>query len=96
MKVLVACLEDKAFEYQGHAGQLHHSPVWPHFWMPCVRGDDWLQRVNCQVRPPPVDVRLLDACMFVLYESRQDAEAFAAWVPEALAAVEHGYRTMRG
>lgn len=34
--------------------------------------------------------------MFVLYQSRQDAEDFCAWIPEALAAVEHGYRIMRG
>jgi hypothetical protein len=96
MKVLVACLEDKQYEYQGPAGHLHQSTTWPHFWMPCVIGDDWLQRVNCQVRAAPVDVRQLDGCMFVLYETRKDAVSFATWIPEALAAVEHGYRTMRG
>jgi hypothetical protein len=96
MKVLVACLEDKAFEFQAHAGDLHHSAAWPHFWMPCVRGDDWFQRVSLLSRAAPVDVRQLDGVMFVLYQSRQDAEAFATWVPEALAEVERGYRTMRG
>lgn len=96
MKVLVACLEDKAFEYQGPAGQLNQSSTWPHFWMPCVMGDDYLQRVNCLVEATPVDVRLLDGCMFVLYQERKDAEAFAAWIPDALASVDHGYKTMRG
>lgn len=96
MKVLVACLEDKAFEYQSHAGDLNHSSAWPHFWMPRVMGDDWFQRANCPLRSPPVDVRRLDDCMFVLYQSRHDAEAFSAWIPEALGAVERGYRTMRG
>lgn len=42
------------------------------------------------------DAAAFDACMFVLYQSRQDAEAFSAWFPEALAAVERGYRTLRG
>ncbi|MBA2964682.1 MULTISPECIES: hypothetical protein [Ramlibacter] len=96
MRVLVACLEDKSFEFKGNAGQLNQSATWPYFWMPCVMGDDYLQRANCLVEAVPVDVRLLDGCMFVLYQARKDAEAFAAWIPDALAAVEHGYRTMRG
>lgn len=78
MKVLVACLEDKAFEFQGHAGDLHHSPAWPHFWMPCVMGDDWFQRANCPLRTAPLYVRLLDANRFVLFQTRQDAEVFSA------------------
>jgi hypothetical protein len=95
MKISVVCLEDKSFEYQGAAGQLNQSPTWPYFWMPCVIGDDYHQRVNCQVKAAPVDVQLLEGRMFITYQSRQDAEAFAAWIPEALAAVEQGYRTMR-
>lgn len=31
MKVMVGCLEDKTFEFQGHAGDLRHSDVWPYF-----------------------------------------------------------------
>jgi len=96
MKLLVACLEDKAFEYQGPTGQLNSSPTWPYFWMPCVMGDDYLQRVNCMVKEAPLVVRVLDGNMFILYQSRVDAEAFAAWIPEALTAVDYGYRTMRG
>lgn len=64
--------------------------------MPCVMGDDWFHRVSFRGETSPLDVRCLDGCMFVIYQSRQDAEALAAWIPEALAAVEHGYRTMRG
>lgn len=96
MKLLVACFEDKTFEFQGAAGDLRHSSEWPHFWMPCVMGDDWFQRVNFRSETPPLDVRSMDGCMFVLYQCRQDAEALSAWIPEALASVEHGYRTMRG
>jgi len=96
MKLLVACLDDRAFEYQGHADELNQSPTWPYFWMRGVMGDDWLQRVSFQGQTPPCDVRRLDDCMFVLYQSRLDAEAFSSWIPEAVAAVEHGYRTMRG
>lgn len=89
MKVLVACLEDKAFEFQGHAGDLHHSDVWPYFWMPCVMGGDWL-RVNCPLHTPPLYVRVLDAYMVVLFQTRRDAEAFSTWIPEALVPVDHG------
>lgn len=96
MKVLVACLDDRAFEYQGHAGDLNHSPTWPYFWMPCVRGDDWFQRVSFQGEAPPIDVRRLEDCIFVIYQSREDAEAFSFWIPVALTEVDAGYRTMRG
>ena len=96
MKVLVVCLEDKTFEFQGQAGDLRHSDVWPHFWMPCVMGDDWFQRVNCPLQSPPLYVRPLDAYLLVLFQSRQDAEDLSAWIPAALAAVDQGYRTMRG
>jgi hypothetical protein len=96
MRVSVACLEDESFEFKGEAGQLNQSPTWPYFWMPCVMGDDYFQRVNCDVKAAPVDVRLAEGNMFVVYQSRQDGEALAAWIPQALAAVEHGYRTMRG
>lgn len=96
MTILVACLEDKSFEFQGHAGDLNYSDTWPHFWMRCVMGDDWFQRANCPLQTPPLYVRHLDGYMFVLFQLRTDAEAFCAWIPEALAAVDHGYRTMRG
>lgn len=58
MNMLVACLEDKSFEYQGSAGQLNQSSFWPYFWMPCVMGDDYLPRVNCPVKAESVDIRL--------------------------------------
>jgi hypothetical protein len=74
----VACLEDKSFEFQGVVGGLKYSPEWPYFWMRCVMGDDWLQRVSFQGSTPPPDVRTLDDCMFVLYQARQDAEALIA------------------
>jgi hypothetical protein len=96
MKILVACVEDKTFEYRGEAGEINYSPTWPHFWMRRVMGDDWLQQVSCDVRTPPVDVRHIDSLMFVLYASRQDAEALCAWIPQALSEVQEGYRTMRG
>ncbi len=96
MKVLVACVEDKMFEYRGECGELNHSPSWPYFWMRCVMGDDWFQRVNCEVQTPPIEVKQIDSLQFVLYQSRQDAEAFSAWLPKAIADVKEGYRTMRG
>ena len=95
MKLLVACLEEKAFEFRGEAGELRCSPEWPYFWMCCVMGDDYLQRVSFQGQTPPFDVRCLDDCIFVIYQFRKDAEALSAWIPEALAEVENGYRTMR-
>jgi hypothetical protein len=96
MNVLVACVEDHAFEFRCEAGELNYSPAWPHFWMRRVWGDDWFQRVSCEVSTPPVDVRHIDALQFILYASRQDAEDFCAWIPKALSAVQEGYRTMRG
>lgn len=96
MKLLVACLEDKEFEYRDEDGELRYSPEWPYFWKRCVMGDDWLQRVSFQGKTPPLDVRTIDNCMFVLCQSRQDAEALIGWFPEADAAVRHGYNTMRG
>ena len=96
MKILVACLEDKAFEYQGEVGMLNYSQTWPHFWMPCVMGDDWLQRTNCPIQAAPVDFRRLDSCAFALYASKEEAVRFVSWLAEAAEAVSAGYRTMRG
>jgi hypothetical protein len=96
MKISVSCLEDQALEYQGEGVHLIHSPTWPHFWVPCPVGGDWSQRVSCPVQTPPVDVRLANACLFVVYQSRQDAEAFVTWIPEAVAAAERGHRNMSG
>lgn len=96
MKVLVACLEDREFECRCEVGGLNYSQTWPHFWMPCPMGDDWLQRVSWDGQTPPLDFRSIDSVQFALFASRQDAKAFSTWLPEADAASEHGYRTMRG
>ncbi len=96
MNILVTCVDDKEYEYRCVLGELNYSPNWPYFWMRCVIGDDWFQRTSCDMRTPPIDFRKIDSLLFVLYQSRQDAEAFSAWLRKAKADVAEGYRTMRG
>lgn len=96
MKLLIACLDDKSFEYRTEVDGLKFSQEYPYFSVPCVIGDDWLQRYCFRGEVAPVDVRQLDDVMFVLYAGRNNAQELVAWFPEAAAAVRNGYHTMRG
>ncbi|MFO1245265.1 MAG: hypothetical protein U1E71_08810 [Ramlibacter sp.] len=96
MKVLVACLEDKSFEYTGSADGLEHSSEWPFFSMDFPRGDDWLRRLNCLSKATPVDVRKLDTAMFVLYQTCADANEFAEWLKEGREQQAYNYNHLHG
>jgi hypothetical protein len=96
MKVLVACLEDRSFEYTGVADGLQHSPEWPFFSMDFPQGDDWLRRLNCLSKVVPIDVRKLDTAMFVLYETRAGANEFSEWLRSSREQLVYNYNHLRG
>ena len=66
------------------------------FWMRCVQGDDWLQRVTSDLPFRPQLVRVTDRVAFVVVANIEEATQFMSWLAAAEEAVQHGYRTMRG
>lgn len=96
MNVLVACAEDKSYDFRMIVYDIGYEEEKTNFFMPRPIGDDWLQRINHKPNPPPELVRIQDQAFFVLFQKRKSAEAFSAWLVDAEAEAQHGYRTMRG
>lgn len=96
MKVLISSMEAPALEIEANVSDLNYDQEKGYFWMRCVMGDDWLQRVTSSLSCPPRIVRTTDKVMFVLFDHECDSGRFAVWLDEAQAAVDYGYRTMRG
>jgi hypothetical protein len=96
MHVLIASAEDESYDFRAHVYDIGYEKEKRNFYMPRPIGDDWLQRINHAPLPPPTLVRLQDKTMFVLFSSLRSAEHFSAWLVNAEAEAQEGYRTMRG
>jgi len=96
MKILVSSLEDQAHESEVEVSELNYDRENNLFYMRCVMGDDWFQRVTSSLPFAPLVVRFVDRIAFVVFSLHSDANQFTAWLREAEAAVQNGYRTMRG
>lgn len=95
MKALISSLEDQTRESEVEVSELNYDREKGCFWMRCVMGDDWFQRVTSSLPSKPRHVRIVDKIIFVVFNLQSDAEQFSDWLAEAQAAVEYGYRTMR-
>jgi hypothetical protein len=96
MKVLISSLEDQKHEGEVEVSELNYEREKGCFWMRCVMGDDWFQRVNSSLPSKPRLVRIVDRIIFVVFNLQSEAEQFSVWLAEAQAVVEYGYTTMRG
>ncbi len=96
MKVLISSLEDQAHESEVEVDELTYDREKGCFWMRCVMGDDWFQRVTSSLPFKPRLVRIIDRIIFVVFNLQSEAEQFSVWLAEAQSAVEYGYRTMCG
>ena len=96
MKVLLSSIEDQTSESVAVVSEINYDREKGHFWMRCVMGDDWFQRVTSPPEHKPRIVRAADNLMFVVFDLQSESERFSIWLAEAQAAVEYGYRTMRG
>ena len=96
MKVLISSIEDQTRESEAVVDELNYEADKGHFWMRCVMGDDWFQRVTSFLPHRPRIVRTADKLMFVVFDLQSESEGFSAWLAKAQADVEYGYRTMRG
>jgi hypothetical protein len=98
MKILISALDDGAADRDVEVAGLNYDPANSNFWMHCIMGDDWFQRVNscASLSFSPKLVRISDGVMFVVYETRGQVDEFVEWTIRAQRQVEHGYRTMRG
>jgi len=96
MKILISSLEAPIDESEFEIDELNYDREKGCFWMRCVMGDDWFQRVTSSLPYKPLLVRFVDRLIFVVFSLQSEAEQFLVWLSEAKAAVDYGYRTMRG
>ncbi|MCF8037903.1 MAG: hypothetical protein K9K79_01170 [Desulfohalobiaceae bacterium] len=98
MKVLISSLGNNDSNREVVVGELNFEPEKNNFWMRCVMGDDWFQRVNsCAILDfSPRVVRLSEHAIFIVYETAGQVDEFEAWLQYAEEQVREGYRTMRG
>lgn len=95
MTLIIVSLDENT-EVERGLGDLDYDRDSGQFWMRCVMGDDWFQRVTSSLKFRPRYVRFVKDAAFVVFDQREQSEAFCSWLDEALAAVAHGYNTMRG
>lgn len=98
MKVLISTLDDKNYDEEVEVSHLNYEREGDNFWMPCVMGDDWLQRINSShaLDAKPSVVRIEERIGFVVFASKNEAESFRSWLVDAEEQVREGYQTMRG
>lgn len=94
--MIVASAEDESFDFRIHVHQIGYEIASHNFSMPRPIGDDWLQQINHAPSPPPILVRVHEQTMFVLSLLLKSGEEFSAWLVNAEAEAQEGYRTMRG
>jgi hypothetical protein len=95
MTLIIVSLDENT-EVELSLGDLNYDADSGQFWMRCVMGDDWFQRVTSRLEFRPRYVRFVNGVAIVVFDQRVQSDAFCSWLDEALAAVEYGYRTMRG
>jgi len=96
MLVLITCVENPGFSARVSTSSISYSPVSHEFSLPRPIGDDWLQRINHIPATTPLISKTEGQTMFVVFEALEGAQKFQAWLIEAAAEQDHGYRTMRG
>lgn len=96
MKVRVSCAKNPKLCLDRVVYTLVYDFADKFFYMPLCVGDDWCQRVNCTLTPPPLHLYLQWDLAFVNFAQEQDALAFADWLAEAELKVQEGFRTRFG
>ncbi len=97
MKIEIACDENATFAMSIVVRSLDFEPKSKTFSMRVVMGDDWLgQKLNSPIDAVPIAVNFEQAIGRIQFKYYKDAAAFGAWLIEADAQVEQGFRTMRG
>lgn len=98
MKVLISSLDSSSSDCEVEISELNFEREKGNFWMRCVMGNDWLQRINSSATLgfSPRVVRFTDSVVFVVYETGGQAHEFESWLQHAQEQVREGYSTMRG
>ena len=96
MKISVNCTGSAAVALTVEVQALGFDASSQSFSMPCPRGDDWLQRLNCPLQFKPAAINFLYGGATIVFGSAAEAEAFADWLSQAECEAQHGYATMRG
>jgi hypothetical protein len=96
MKIELTCDESDTFQMTVEVCTLNFDSERKTFSMPLVMGDDWFQNVSCALTATPIRVHIENGRGCIHFARYQDVAAFGAWLIEANAMVEKGYRTMRG
>ena len=96
MKILISALDTPAHELDCSVDALYYDIDEGTFWMRCVSGDDWRQRITSNLPFRPQLARFTDRVAFVVVANVEEATQFMSWLAAAEETVQHGYRTMRG
>lgn len=96
MKILISSIEDQVYKTEVEVSELNYDPSTKQFWMRCVMGDDWFQRVTSAFDFGPKVVRFSNEICFLAFDLTSECEKFSFWVAQAEEKVREGYRTMRG
>ncbi len=89
-------LEDEGSEMDVEVRELNYDRESGRFWMRCIMGDYWFQRVTSSFPFGPRIVRFVDSAVFVAFDLISQADQFTSWLSEAGVAVDEGFRTVRG
>lgn len=96
MKIELTCGDDGKYLQKVEVYALDFHPQCKTFSMPYCVGDDWCQVLRCPITAVPTQVQNQLDRMAIQFERQADAVEFCAWLVEAEAKAQHGYRTMRG
>lgn len=95
MEIELTCRESPKHKINVKVCALTFAPDGKTFTMPLCVGDDWHQTIKCPVATAPRFLHFQWDKVFIDYDRLQDAKEFGAWLEEAEARAQEGYRTMR-
>lgn len=96
MKILILALDTPTHELDCSVDTLYYDKDGGTFWMRCVSGDDWRQRITSKLPFRPQLARFTDRVAFGVVANDEEATQFMSWLAATEETVQHGYRTKRG
>jgi len=96
MKIEVTSQEQKSFKEIVDVYALTFLPDTRTFCVPLCIGDNSLQTIKCPIPVGPDKLHLQWNKAFIEFEHHSDAIIFCAWLKEAEAKAQQGYRTTWG
>ena len=96
MKIELSCSDDVKFRVSMDVYALTYETIEREFSMPLCVGDDWMQKIKCEMDVAPSRIHLQWDKAMIHFERKSDAEEFAGWLKVSESKAREGYATMRG